>query len=353
MIYIGDKRVGLGEPAFIIAELSGNHGGDINHAKELIRKAAEMGVDAVKLQTYRPDTITLDSDNPDFRIPAENPWADSGTLFDLYRSTFTPWDWHQELFDLARDLGLVIFSSPFDPTALELLEELDAPAYKIASPEITDIPLIRSAARTGKPIIVSTGVAQEADIRLAVDTIRQEGNDQIVLLKCTSSYPAPMDSLNLATIPDMFERFGCLAGLSDHSHGLVAPVVAVTLGAVMVEKHFVLSKSDASEDAFFSLDATEFTAMVQAVRSAEAAVGHASYEIDAEMAKNRWGRRSLYISADIEPGDLFTEENIRSVRPGFGLHPKHYEEILGRKATRKAKRGDRLTWDLVEVRETN
>lgn len=345
---IGNVSVGKDSPTFIIAEMSGNHGGSLEGALEVVRAAKKTGADAVKLQTYTPDTITLNSDKPDFLIPSTNPWQSHNNLYSLYQKAYTPWEWHAPLFAEAKKLGIEIFSSPFDESAVELLESLGAPAYKIASPEITHIPLLERVARTGKPVIVSTGTAELPDIELAVRTIRACGNDQIVLLKCTASYPAPPESIHLRTIPDMARQFSCVTGLSDHTLGIGVPVASVALGAAMIEKHFILSKDVDSVDGFFSLDLAEFTLLVQEVRKVEKALGNPSYALDSEGKKNAWGRRSIYVRADVKRGELISEKNIQVVRPSFGLHPKHWKEVLGKKAKRDLFLGDRLSLDDLE-----
>lgn len=342
MTHIGGVLVGDGHPTFIIAEMSANHGGDIGKALEIIRAAKDVGATAVKLQTYLPGTITLDVDAPDFRIPGNNPWSAAGNLYQLYAQAYTPWEWHQALFDEARRLGLVIFSSPFDRSAVDLLEALDAPAYKIASPEITDIPLMEYVGSKRKPVIVSTGVAELADIELAVSTLRTAGATDVILLKCTSSYPAPPESINLRTMIDMRERFGVIVGLSDHSLGTAVPVAAAALGAAVIEKHFILEKNDDSVDGFFSLDQAEFRQMVQDVRTAEKALGKVTYELDDEGRKNYWGRRSLYVAEDIPEGSFATPVNVRAVRPHFGLHPKHHGVLMGQTSRRALKKGERV-----------
>ena len=338
--YIGEKKIGLGCSVFIIAEMSGNHNGSLEQAIQIIHAAKQTGADAVKLQTYKPDTITLKTDNQDFKIPSESPWAKDEFLYDLYEKAYTPWEWHKTLFEEAKKVGLIIFSSPFDKTAVDLLEELDAPAYKIASPEITDIPLIKYVAQKGKPVILSTGMAYKEDIELAIETIRNEGLEDIILLKCTSSYPTLHNDMNLRVIPRLKEDFNCLVGLSDHSTDFIAPVSATVLGASLIEKHFVISKEEKTVDSFFSLDLEEFTDMVTMVRNTEAAMGTDSYNPPDQV--NIKGRRSLYISKDIQKGSKITENNIASVRPGLGLHPKYYDKVIGKIVNKNLKKSDRL-----------
>ena len=347
-IRIGNSLIGDGHPTFIIAEMSGNHGGSIEGALEVIRAAHKTGANAVKLQPYTPDTITLNSDKPDFQIPSTNPWSKHSSLYELYKKAYTPWEWHEALFAEAKKLGIEIFSSPFDETAVDLLESLGAPAYKIASPEITHIPLIERVAKTGKPIILSTGASELVDIELAVKTIRAQGNDQIILLKCTASYPAPPESIHLKTINHMKELFACQAGLSDHTLGIGIPVASVAMGATVIEKHFILSKEVESVDAFFSLDIAEFTQLVTEVRKVERAIGKVNYSMDSESAKNFWGRRSIYVSKDIKQGDLISEKNVQVVRPAFGLHPRHWKEILGKYARKDLAFGERLSMSDLE-----
>lgn len=337
---IGEKKIGSGCSVFIIAEMSGNHNGSLEQAIQIIHAAKQTGADAVKLQTYKPDTITLKTDNQDFKIPSESQWAKDEFLYDLYEKAYTPWEWHKTLFEEAKKVGLIIFSSPFDKTAVDLLEELDAPAYKIASPEITDIPLIKYVAQKGKPIILSTGMANKEDIELAIETIRKEGLEDIILLKCTSSYPTLHKDMNLRAIPKLKGDFNCLVGLSDHSTDFIAPVSATVLGASVIEKHFVISKEKKTVDSFFSLDLEEFTDMVTMVRNTEVAMGIDSYNLPDQV--NLKGRRSLYISKDIQKGSKITENNIASVRPGLGLHPKHYDKVIGKIVNKNLKKSDRL-----------
>lgn len=332
---------------FIIAELSANHNGSKETAIETIRAAKRTGADAIKLQTYRADTITLDVKEKDFLIEGDSIWAGQN-LFSLYEKAYTPWEWHKELFRVAKEEGLICFSSPFDPTAVDLLEELGNPIYKIASFEITDIPLIKYVASKGKPIIISTGIAALEDIELAVETCRNEGNDQITLLKCTSSYPAPMEEANLVMIKDLAERFNVVSGLSDHTLGITAPVVAVTQGAKVIEKHFILDKTIGGPDASFSLDEEEFTQMVKAVREAELALGKVDYTLTEKQKQGRNFSRSLYIAKDVKKGDLVTIDNLKSVRPGYGMHPEKLPNLLGKKFKMDCKKGTRASEILFE-----
>jgi pseudaminic acid synthase len=325
---------------FIIAELSANHNGSLETAIETIRAAKRAGADAIKLQTYTADTITLDSDKDDFIIKGTI-WENQ-KLYDLYQEAYTPWEWHEQLFRVAKEEGLFCFSSPFDKTAVDLLESLDNPIYKIASFEITDIPLIEYAASKGKPIIISTGIAEYEDIKLAVETCRNVGNNDITLLKCTSSYPAPVEEANLIMMQQFSKDFGVKVGLSDHTLGTTVPVVATVLGATVIEKHFILDRSIGGPDASFSLNEQEFTEMVTAVREAEKAIGKVSYELTEKQKAGKQFARSLYIAEDIHEGDVFTEKNIRSVRPGFGAHPKLLKDILGTKSNKNWEKGERF-----------
>ncbi len=326
---IGHKEIGGTNPCFIIAELSANHGRDIEIAKRTVEAARKAGADAIKLQTYTPDTITLNCDNEHFRINQETLW-DGKKLYDLYEEAYLPWEWHEELFNHARLNGLICFSSPFDHTAVDFLEALDAPAYKIASFEITDIPLIEYAASKGKPVIVSTGIADEEDIELAVSTCRSVGNNEIILLKCTSQYPARIEDANLLMIRDLAERFGTLSGLSDHTLGPLVPTLSIAMGAKVIEKHFILDKSIGGPDADFSLDEAEFSEMVNSVREAERALGIIDYSLSQKAKKSRHFSRSLFVTKDVKTGDVITEDNVRSVRPGVGLHPKYLKEVIGK-----------------------
>jgi pseudaminic acid synthase len=329
------------EKVFIIAELSANHNGSLEIALETIRAAKRTGADAIKLQTYTADTITLNSKKPDFMINHGTIW-DGQNLHDLYHEAHTPWEWHKALFDEAAKEGLYCFSSPFDPTAVDLLEELDCPAYKVASAEITDLPLIEYIASKGKPVIISTGMADDNDIELALEAVRKTGNNQVALLKCTTSYPAPIEEANLVMVGDLTEKFGVPSGLSDHTLGWVAPVVSVCFGARIIEKHFILNHSIGGPDASFSLDEKEFTEMVSAVRDAEKAIGKVTYELTPKQIVGRQFCRSLYVVKDIKKGEIITNEHIRSVRPGYGMHPKELKHIIGQVAIRDYGFGDRF-----------
>jgi N-acetylneuraminate synthase len=345
-ITIAGRRIGPGHPPYVIAEMSGNHNGDINRAFALLEAAKTAGADAVKLQTYTADTITIDHNGPGFRI--EGGLWNGRTLYDLYREAHTPWDWHPRLFARARDLGITVFSSPFDSTAIEFLETLGAPAYKIASFEIVDLPLVQRAAKTGKPLIISTGIASLGEIGEAVEAARATGSREIALLHCTSGYPTPPEDSNLRTIPNLADAFGVVAGLSDHTPGTAVPVAAVVLGASLIEKHFTLRRADGGPDAAFSLEPEELTELVANCRTAWTALGKVNYELEASEKGNKTFRRSLYAVKDIPAGAPLTTENVRSIRPGYGLPPKHLPEILGRRAGRAIARGTPLSWSLLE-----
>lgn len=344
---IGKFKINDKSPCFIIAELSANHGHDINIAKETIKAVKECGADAIKLQTYTADTITIDCDNEYFHINQGTLW-DGTTLYKLYQEAYTPWEWQKELKEYAESVGLVCFSSPFDKSAVDFLEDLDVPAYKVASFEINDIPLIEYIASKGKPIIMSTGIAILDDIELAVETCKKAGNDNIILLKCTSQYPAKLEDANLNTMVDLKERFGVTVGLSDHTMDIEVPITAVALGAKVIEKHFILDRSIGGPDADFSLDKKEFKAMVDSVRKAEKAMGIVSYDLDEKKMKSREFSRSLFIVKDVKKGDVITEDNVRSIRPGYGLHTKYYDEVLGKKFNDDLKKGTPLSFDVIE-----
>lgn len=331
---------------FIIAELSANHNGSIDNAIETIRAARRAGADAIKFQTYTADTLTIDSGFEDFKLKQGTIW-DGRFLYELYSQAYTPWEWHERLFEVAAEEGLICFSSPFDKSAVDFLERLAVPAYKIASFEITDIPLIEYVAAKGKPVIISTGIAGLEDIESAINACKRQGNNQIALLKCTSSYPAPMEEANLIMIKDLADRFGVISGLSDHTLGTTAPVIATVLGAKIIEKHFIIDRSIGGPDASFSLNESEFTAMVAAVREAEVAVGKTDYTLTSKQVKGREFSRSLYVVKDVQKDDLITEENVRSIRPGFGMHPKFLPDILGKRFTRAVKKGERMTESLT------
>lgn len=346
-INIDDKIVGEGEPVFIVAELSGNHLQNFNLAVKTIRAMKKSGADAVKLQTYTPDTLTIDSDNEYFQIKQGTLW-DGKTLYKLYQEAYTPWDWQPKLKKIAEDLGLICFSTPFDVTAVDFLEDMDVQVYKIASFEITDIPLIEYTASKGKPMIISTGIATFDDIRDAVEACRRKGNDQIALLKCTSAYPAPPEETNLRTIPDMAETFKTIVGLSDHTLGISVPIASVALGAKIIEKHFILDRKLSGPDAAFSLEPNEFKEMVKSIREVEKAIGDVTYDLSDNVKKNRIFSRSLFVVNDIKEGEVFTDQNIKSIRPGFGLHPKYLKDVLGKRASKDLKKGTPLRWEYVK-----
>ena len=346
-IRIGSKIISQDSPTCIVAEMSGNHNMDFDRAVEILKAAREAGADAVKIQTYTADTITLDCDDPCFQITQGTLW-DGITLHKLYQTAYTPWEWQPRLKKMAEEMGLLLFSSPFDFSSVDFLEEMDVPAYKIASFEITDIPLIRKVARLGKPVILATRIARLADIELAVQTCREEGNEQVILLKCCSAYPTPYEDVNLRTIPNLAETFQCLAGLSDHTMGTAVAAGAVALGAKMVEKHMTLCRSDGGPDAAFSMEPQEFKEMVDNIRILEKALGKVTYDLSDKQAREREHSRSLFVAQDMKAGDVFTPENLRSVRPADGLHTKYYEQLLGRRITRDAKKGTPMAWSLVE-----
>lgn len=332
-VMLGNKIIGENAPVFIIAEMSANHNMEYSRAEAILHAAKEAGVDAVKLQTYTADTITLNSDKKYFRTRDNSLWSGT-TEYKLYEKAYTPWEWQPKLKELADKIGIILFSSPFDLSSVDFLEEMDVPAYKIASPEIVDIPLIKKCAQTGKTIIISTGVASIGDIERAVDVCRQEGNENVILLKCTAEYPSPYSQMNLKTIKNMEETFGCPAGLSDHSLGDEIAIAAVAMGAKVIEKHITLHRADGGVDSAFSMEAEEMKRMVERIRHVEQAMGIVQYEyIGTNNEKKRRGR-SLFVSADIKKGERFTEKNIRSVRPGDGLHTKYYFDVLGKRATR-------------------
>ncbi|RMC97663.1 pseudaminic acid synthase [Clostridium autoethanogenum] len=332
---------------FIIGEISANHNGSFDNAVKLIHAAKDAGADAVKLQTYTADTITIDCDNKYFQIKQGTLW-DGRTLHDLYEEAYMPWKWQPELKKIAEENGLVCFSSPFDKTAVDFLEDMDVPAYKVASFEITDIPLITYMASKGKPMIIAAGIAEISDIQLAIDACKKVGNDQIILLKCTSAYPAPFEEVNLKTIPNMRETFDVIAGLSDHTLGIEVPISAVTLGAKVIEKHITLSRADGGPDAAFSLEPHELKSMVQSIRNTEKAIGKVSYGLTEKQMKNRAFSRSLFAVKDIKAGETFTEENVRSIRPAFGLPPKYIDDILGKTAGENLLKGTPLHWKYVK-----
>lgn len=342
---IGNRAIGENHPVYIIAELSANHNQDFDQAVNLIKAAKEAGADAIKLQTYTPDTMTIDCDNEYFRIGKGTIW-EGKNLYELYKEAYTPWEWQPKLKKIANDFGMDLFSSPFDKTAVDFLEKMDVPAYKIASFELVDIPLIQYVAKTGKPIIMSTGMATLAEIDEAVTAARAAGCKELALLKCTSAYPADPEEMNLRTIPHMAVAFAVSVGLSDHTLGIAVPVAAVVLGACIVEKHFILSRDIPGPDSAFSLEPDEFKAMVAAIRAGEKSLGNVNYEVAEQESAARFFRRSLFVVKDIKAGDVFTEEDIRSVRPGYGLPPKYLEQVLGMRVTKDVNRGTPVSWNL-------
>jgi pseudaminic acid synthase len=349
-IRIGKRKLGIGNPVFIIGELSCNHNGDYDLAVESVKAMHQAGVDCLKLQTAKPGMITIDSKKSDFIIGGGTLW-DNKSLFDLYTEIHTPWEWHKPLQELAHSLGMEFFSSPFDHDAVEFLEELNVPAYKIASFEITDIPLIEHAASKGKPIIMSTGIAREADIAEAVDACRRMGNEQIILLKCTSSYPTPLEEVNLNTIPMIRDKFGVQVGLSDHTLGYIVPMGALAMGATLIEKHFIMDRALGGPDSAFSMNHAEFSEMISNIRDLEKAMGKATLELSEKSAKSRDFARSLYVVEDIKAGEKFTTQNVRSIRPGFGLAPKFLPEIIGKTALNDIEKG--TPFSRVFIHENN
>lgn len=332
---------------FIVAELSANHGHNLETALASVRAIAEAGVDAVKIQTYTADTITLDCDKEDFVVAGGTLW-DNTKLYDLYKEAYTPWEWHQAIFDEAKKCGIICFSTPFDNTAVDFLEECGNPIMKIASFEITDVNLIRYAASKGKPMVISTGVATQEDIELAIQACHEAGNHDITLLRCVSAYPAPMENVNLRTMQDMKERYGVKVGLSDHTMGSDVAIAAVALGAEMVEKHFILDRAIGGPDAAFSMTVEEFKQMVTSIRNVEKALGKVDYPTDPTQIKGRQFSRSLYIAEDMKAGDILTEQNLRSVRPGYGLHPKYLNECLGKRVNKDLEKGERFELGMIE-----
>ena len=342
---IGDYNINKESKVFIIAELSANHNGNLEIALETIRAAKRAGADCIKLQTYTADTITIDSNKDDFIIKGTI-W-EGKNLYNLYNKAHTPWEWHSKLFDEAKKQGLICFSSPFDKTAVDFLEEIGVPAYKIASFEITDIPLIEYVASKGKPIIISTGIATNEDIELALDACRGMGNNDIALLKCTSSYPAPIEEANMCMVKDLAERYDVISGLSDHTIGSTVPIVATCFGAKIIEKHFILDRSIGGPDASFSMNEQEFTEMVKALREAEKAIGKVSYNLTEKQIKGKGFSRSLYVVENMKVNDVLNEENIRSIRPGYGLHPKFLKKVLGKKINIDIEKGTAFSLEMI------
>ncbi len=345
-VIINNRKIGGENSAYIVAEISANHNGDFERAVQLIKAAKKSGADAVKVQTYTPETITIDCDNEYFKIK-DTIWAGK-KLYDLYAEAFTPWEWQPKLKNIADEIGIDFFSSPFDSSAVDFLEEINVPAYKVASFEIVDIGLLKKIASTRKPIIISTGMATLAEIKEAIDTVRKIDGREIVLLKCTSAYPALPEATNLQTIPHMAETFGTPVGLSDHTMGIAVPVASIVYGACIIEKHFTLSRQDKGPDSSFSLEPDEFKQMVNAVRQAEKAIGDVNYEISESEKKSRVFRRSLFIVQDVAAGEVLTDQNVRSIRPGQGLHTRFLPEVIGKKVVRDVKKGTPLTWNCIQ-----
>lgn len=345
-ITINGRKIGQGHPTYIIAEMSGNHNQSYEKAVEIVHAAKEAGADAIKLQTYTPDTITINTDNQYFRIKEGNTWAGQ-TLYELYQKAYTPWEWQPRLKEEADKIGLTLFATPFDTTAVDFLATMDVPAYKIASFELIDIPLVEYIAKQGKPIIMSTGMGTLAEIDEAVKAIRQTGNEQIILLKCVSVYPADPEDMNLRTIPNLFETFGVPSGLSDHTLGHDVDIAAVALGACVIEKHLTLSRGEGGPDAAFSMEPQEFKAMVQAIRMTEKALGRVHYEPTARELENRNFRRSLFVVKNVKAGEPLAPDNVRSIRPGNGLHPRYLVEVMGRVFTKDVRKGTPLRWELI------
>lgn len=345
-VVIGNHVISKDSPTYIVAEMSANHNMDFRKAKDIIKAAAEAEADAVKIQTYTPDTITIDCKDDCFQV--ESLLWKGMNLYELYQKAYTPWEWQKELMEYAKSLKMDFFSSPFDLTSVDFLEELNVPAYKVASFEINDIPFIKKIAKTGKPIIISTGIAHLEDIDLAVRTCREAGNHQVILLKCVSAYPAPFEQMNLRVIPNLCETFDCLAGLSDHSLGDETAVASVALGAKVVEKHLTLDRKEGGVDSAFSMEPEEFAAMVRKIRNVEKALGKVSYELTEKQMESRKLSRSLFVVKDIQEGEKFTEENVRSIRPGAGMHTKYYGEVLGKTARCEIKKGTPMDWKYID-----
>ncbi|MGX9367338.1 pseudaminic acid synthase [Desulfoplanes sp. PS50] len=344
---IENFAIGLKHLPFIIAEMSGNHNQSLDRALEIVKAAADSGAHALKLQTYTPDTMTLDISEGDFFISDEKSLWKGRSLYELYQEAHTPWEWHKPIFDRARELGLIVFSTPFDDTAVDFLEELDVPCYKVASFENTDLPLIRKIASTGKPMIISTGMATVAELDETVRTARESGCKDIILLKCTSTYPATPDNTNILTIPHMRDLFGCEVGLSDHTMGLGVSVASVALGATVIEKHFTLNRADGGVDSAFSLEPAEMKALVEETERAWQALGQIQYGPTSKEKKSMVFRRSLYICKDMKAGDVLSQENVRAIRPGHGLAPKFFDLVIGKKVNQDVKRGTGLRWEFI------
>ncbi|MBC8433691.1 MAG: pseudaminic acid synthase [Desulfobacterales bacterium] len=351
-IEINGRRIGAGHPIYIIAEMSANHGQDFERAVKILEAAKEAGADAVKLQTFTPDTHTLKSDLEYFRIDGGTPW-DQRTLYDLYTEAYMPWEWQPKLMKVAQELGLDLFSTAVDPSGVDFLERMGVAIHKTASFEIVDLALIEKMARTGKPLVLSTGMATLAEIEEAVGTARDAGATQIALLKCTSAYPAPPEEMNLRTLPHLSETFGVPVGLSDHTLGIAVPIAGIALGVSIIEKHFTVSRAMRSPDSSFSLEPHELKAMVDAVRTAEKALGTVHYGVSNRESRNRVFRRSLFVVEDVKTGDLLTSANVRSIRPGYGLLPRYLKQVLGRHAVCDTKKGTPLSWDIIAGRRSD
>jgi N-acetylneuraminate synthase len=346
-ISIDNRNIGKGHQPFVIAEMSGNHNQSLDRALKIVEAAAQSGVHALKLQTYTPDTMTLDLSEGEFFISDEKSLWKGRSLYDLYQEAHTPWEWHKPIFDRAKELGLIVFSTPFDDSAVDFLEDLDVPCYKVASFENTDLPLIRKIASTGKPMIISTGMATVAELDETVRTARQAGCNDIILLKCTSTYPATPDNTNILTIPHMRDLFGCEVGLSDHTMGLGVSVASVALGATVIEKHFTLNRADGGVDSAFSLEPAEMKALVEETERAWQGLGHIQYGPTSKEKKSMAFRRSLYICKDLKAGDVLSRENVRAIRPGHGLAPKFFDLVMGKKLNSASKKGTPLKWDMI------
>ena len=343
---IGRRLIGPGQPVFIVAEMSGNHNQDINRAFKIIDAAAEAGADAVKLQTYTADTITIDSDKDYFKVKVKGAWAGQ-TLYQLYQQAYTPWEWQPKLKEYAESKGLILFSTPFDSTAVDFLEKMRVKLYKVASFEVVDIPLLKRIARTRKPVIMSRGMASLEELKLAIRTLRKNGTPQVAILQCVSSYPAKTEEMNLRTIPNLIRKFGVVAGLSDHGLDETVPIISVAVGASIIEKHLTLCRADGGPDAEFSLEPAELKSLVRSVRQVEKTLGGSFYGTTKSEAEMVVYRKSLFAVADIKKGEKFTKKNVRSIRPGYGLKPKYYDKVIGKKAKIDIERGTPLGWNLV------
>lgn len=346
-IKIGNRKIGQEDPCFIIAEMSANHNQDFERAKEIVRAAAECGADAIKVQTYTPDTLTIDCSKESFIVKNNNPDWEGMTLYELYKKAYMPWEWYAELKEIAEDCGIILFSTAYDKTAVDFLEKMNVPAYKIASFELNDIELLKKIAKTGKPVIISKGMATLEETELAISTLQENGCADIALLHCVSSYPAELEDMNLATIPDIKNKFNIVVGLSDHSLGISAAVTSIGLGASIIEKHFTLNRKDGGVDSSFSIEPTELKELVKYVKEAEKTIGKTQYGILESESGNIVGRRSLFVVKDVKAGQELTRENIQCIRPGYGLAPKFLPEILNRKALKDIKRGTPLNWNLI------